>query len=454
MKQYILTLLLFLITIQINSDPIRKYKIVIDPGHGGVKQEPLEIFGDKYDTITRRFLENYKDGASYAKANRTEMEIVLGVGKELKEILDLTKTKKGFQKFKSYVKLFSDSEVPWIKIDSVMTRTDSYKDRNYREKEDKNQLYRLYDFPDFKTGKNRLGRISQINKEKPQLVVSLHINAMNSTPDSGGMGAVIAPSYQTFELLKRISEKKAQPEEFLKTPWKNWMLFESKWSRLENAMADAWIYFNGYWPTQDGSETNKERFEGYRANMITWRYRDDIGWEKKINKKEGPYAIDHSNFRAVGKFWDRERGKPELMRREGGPEGYGGDNLYASNELLRFLQYGLRMQVNEDKDNYKEPNKILLPFISTYSVPTYINAISAYLELGEITSDRDMYFVTTKKRKTAICLAVGIYSLFNGLEIKQMETLYTPKGKRIDFEKYIGSTGQSYFDEVTTDKNE
>ncbi|HNI89014.1 MAG TPA: N-acetylmuramoyl-L-alanine amidase, partial [Leptospiraceae bacterium] len=78
MKQYILTLLLFLITIQINSDPIRKYKIVIDPGHGGVKQEPLEIFGDKYDTITRRFLENYKDGASYAKANRTEMEIVLG----------------------------------------------------------------------------------------------------------------------------------------------------------------------------------------------------------------------------------------------------------------------------------------------------------------------------------------------------------------------------------------
>jgi|JI9StandDraft_1071089.scaffolds.fasta_scaffold02054_9 hypothetical protein len=453
LKTY-LVLLLLVVGFSLQSDPIKKYKIVIDPGHGGAKQDPLEIFGDKYDTVTGRFLENYKDGASHPKAGRTEMEIVLEVGKELKEILDLTKTKKGFQKFKSYIKLFSDSDAPWIKIESAMTRTDNYKDRSYREKEDKNQLYRLYDYPDFKTGKNRLGRISMINKEKPALVVSLHINAMNAAPDSGGMGAVIAPSYQTFELLKRISDKKAQPEEFLKTPWKNWMLFESKWSRLENAIADAWIYFNGYWPNQAGTESNVERFEGYRANMITWRYKDADGWEKTVNNKEGPYAMDHSGFRAVGKFWDRERGKPELMRREGGLEGFGGDNLYASNELLRFMQYGLRLQVNEDKDTYKEPNKILLPFVSTYSIPTFVNAISAYLELGEITSDRDMYFVTTKKRKTAICLAVGIYSLFNGLELRPIETLYTPKGRRIDFEKYVGSTGLSYFEEVVSDKNE
>ena len=65
-----------------------------------------------------------------------------------------------------------------------------------------------------------------------------------------------------------------------------------------------------------------------------------------------------------------------------------------------------------------------------------------------------MYFVTAKKKKTAICLAVGIYSLFNGLELRPIETLYTPKGKRIDFEKYVGSTGQSYFEEVVSDKNE
>ena len=55
-------------------------------------------------------------------------------------------------------------------------------------------------------------------------------------------------------------------------------------------MADAWIYFNGYWPNKAGNQTNIERFEGYRSNMITWRYRDADGWEKTIKNNEGPYA--------------------------------------------------------------------------------------------------------------------------------------------------------------------
>lgn len=437
---------LFLFTIQIVANPTKTYKIVIDPGHGGFKQEPLEFYGDKFDTITQRYLEHYKDGASY-KGIRTEQEIVLEIGKELKEILDLTKTKKGFQKFSNYIKQFSDTETPWIELQTSMTRVDSYKDFKFREKEDKNKKYRLYDFPDFKTNKNVLGRISLINKEKPHLVVSLHINAMNTGPGASGMGAVIAPSYQTFDLLKRISEKKASKEEFEKLEWKNWMIFENSWTRLENAIADSWIYFNGYWPTKDGNQTDRKKFEGYRYNMVTWRYRDSFGWEKKINDKEGPYSLDHKGFKANGKFWDRERSKLETMRREGGLEGYGGDNHYASTELLRFVQYGLR-NFSEEKDTYKEPGPILRPYVSTYSIPTFINAISGYLELGEITSDKDMYFLTSKKKRVAISLAVGIYSLFHGLELKSSKSNYTPKGKRIEFEKYIGTTGQSYFDEV------
>lgn len=455
MKYSLLFVILAALNLQIHANPIKKVKIVIDPGHGGAKQDPMEIYGDKFDTITGRYLEYYKEGAADKKNNRTEMEIVLEVAKEVKDILDLTKTKKGFKKFQSYIKLFSDTEAPWIKIESVMTRTDNYRLRKYRDKEDKNQLYRLYDFPDFETGKMRLGRISMMNKEKPQLVVSIHINSMQAN-GGGGMGVVLAPSYQTFELLKRISEKQASSEEFTKSPWGNWMIFQNNWSRLENAMADAWIYFNGYWPNKAGNETDIERFEGYRFNMITWKYKDKDGWEKTIsNSKEGPYAIDHNKFRATGKFWDRERGKPELMKREGGPEGFGGDNHYAGAELLRFMQYGLRLQVNEEKDTFKEPSGIVRPFVSTYSVPTFINAISAYLELGEIGSDRDMFFLTTKKKKTAICLAVGIYSLFNGLELRPINsTAYIPKGKRIEFEKYVGKTGESYFEEAISEKEE
>ena len=63
LKTY-LVLLLLVVGFNLQSDPIKKYKIVIDPGHGGAKQDPLEIFGDKYDTVTGRFLENYKDGAT------------------------------------------------------------------------------------------------------------------------------------------------------------------------------------------------------------------------------------------------------------------------------------------------------------------------------------------------------------------------------------------------------
>jgi hypothetical protein len=430
------------------ADPIKTYKVVIDPGHGGVKQTPYEIYGDKFDIVSGRYLEPYKNGAAYN--GNTEMDLVLNIGKELKELLELTQTKKGFKKFQAYIRLFSNSETPWIKLDTSMSRTDSYTKHKFREKDDKNANYRLYDYPDFATGKMKPGRISWINSNTPQLVVSLHINDMGSRKnyDRGGMGAVLSPSYRTFDLLKSISEKRVEPEAFLRTHWSNWMIFQGKWTPLENAIADAWIYFHGYWPNKMGDKTDLNRFEGYRYNMVTWKYKDDDGWENRVGNIEGPYALTHELFRPVGRFWDRERSSPEIMRREGGAEGFGGDNHFASAELLRFVQYGLRLQVNSKVDRYTEPNPILRPYVSTYSLPMLINAISAYIELGDIRSERDIYFLTKKKKKIAVALAVGIYSLFQGLEIKEKEYQFIPKGKRLEFEKYVTKTGESYFQDV------
>jgi hypothetical protein len=248
--------------------------------------------------------------------------------------------------------------------------------------------------------------------------------------------------------LKNISQNKADPKEFLNSAWSNWMIFQPKWSPLENAIADAWIYFHGYWTNKKGDKPDLKRFEGYRYNMVTWKYKDDEGWENEVKDVEGPYALRHELFRPIGRFWDREKSKLEIMRREGGLEGFGGDNHYAGAELLRFVQYGLRLQVNKDLDTYTEPNPILKPFISTYSLPMLINAISAYLELGDIRSEKDIYFLTKKKKKIAVALAVGIYSLFQGLEVKELDFPYIPKGKRIIFEKYVTKTGESYFQDV------
>lgn len=442
-KNIIFFLVVFFITCSsVLTDPVKSYKVVIDPGHGGVRQSPYQIYGDKYDPIRGKYLEHFKVGASYK--SRTEMEIVLKLALEVNKALRLTRTRKGFKKFKKFIRLFSNTDAPWIRIDSILTRRDSYKDRNYREKDDKNARYRLYDYPDFKTGKMKLGRISRINRLKPPLVVSLHIN----TKGNRGMGAVITPSYKTFKLLKDISMGKKSKKKFKKSDWRNWLVFYDPWNHLQNAVADAWIYFHGYWPDKSGRKTNLKRFEGYRYNMVTWRYKDDGDWIKEaIADKPGPYAKSHKEFKAIGKFWDRERSKYEFMRRENGPEGYGGDNYYAGKELIRFIQYGLRV-LKKSKDRYKTPSPILRPYISTYSMPTFINAISAFLELGDISHNKDMYFMTKKRKRVAVCIAVGIYSLFHGLEIRPRDYPYIPKGNKIDFNKYKNRKGISHFDRV------
>jgi hypothetical protein len=423
---------------------VKEYTIVLDPGHGGVHQVPFEIYGDKYDVVTDRYLENYKSGAQYK--TRTEMEIVLEIAKEVQNILELTRTKNGFRKFRSLIKLFSHTNPTWIKFRTVMTRTDNVSDRVFREKEDKNADYRLFDFKDFETGEKRLGRISKINREKPYLLVSFHINSTGTK--STGMGAVLSPSFRTFNMLRNISLGRATLSEFNQSPWKNWIRFNGKWTNLENAIADSWIYFHGYLPNQTLDSFNIKKFEGFRQNMVTWKYADIEDWHSQIGKP-GPYSKKMTEFSATGNFWEREKSSYEMYRREDGIEGFGGDNYYAGMELLRYVQYALRTeQTVGGTPNYGEPGPILKPFISTYALPTFVNAICAYLELGDIAIDRDIYYLTAKRKRMAIGIAVGIYSLFQGLEPKIIETPYIPIGKKIDFSKYITNTDNIYFNEV------
>lgn len=425
------------------GEPI-EYKIIIDPGHGGNNQSPYEQFGDKYDTITQKYLEKYKPGASYK--DRHEREIVLQLGKELKKILDLTQTPAGFEEFKKIVRLYSGSEIEPVRFHSKLTREDDYSQFTWKDGEDQNGKYRMYDFPDPKTGKRQMGRLSWINSEKPYLVVSLHLNP--SYPGHpGGMAAVIAPPYSVFQNLRLISMGKAPASSFKRSPYSNWLQFVGQWTHMENAMADTWIYFHGYWPDRSGKNTNLEKFSGYRQNMVTWKYSDKPGWEEEAKKGgKGPYSKTHSDFIARGDFWNRERSQPEKWRRSGGPEGFGGDNLYASNELLRFVQYGLQNRLRNSKGQPPKLGPIQPPYISTYSLPTYTNAICAFLEIGYIDIDRDMKYIQGQQKIVAESLAVGIYSLFKGLKtIPKKDVSYRPKGKKVPFGKYESWEGKNYF---------
>ncbi|MCT8332892.1 N-acetylmuramoyl-L-alanine amidase [Leptospira sp. 85282-16] len=415
------------------------FRIVVDPGHGGIAKDPKAQHGDKYDSVTQTYLETYKQGTEHH--NVTERKVVLDLAKEVHKILKLTETEAGWKEFEVYLKLFSKkTDFQRVILESKLTRESSFDDDP--SSEDPNAAYRLYDFPDPKTGVRRKGRLSKINELKPHLVLSLHLNPA-SKGQTGGMGAVLTPGYKTFSKLKKISDKKSSPNGFVNGPWSEWLIFQSGWSKLENAIADTWIYFHGYWSKKNGKDTDLSKFEGYRQNMVSWRYADDSNWEKQIGKP-GPYATNHESFAETGKFWEREKGKKEEWRREGGKEGFGGDNHYVSKELMRFVQYGLPVQLKEKDSPYPELGPIQKPYISTYSLPTYINALCAFIEIGYVNRSRDMKYLTLNKKETAISLAVGIYSLFVGLDVKKNSKLpYQPKGKKVNWERY-----ETYFDDV------
>lgn len=419
--------------------------VVIDPGHGGADTKRKD---DKYDPVSRDFLDAYAAGTSYGAF--TEQELVLALGKRVRFYLDLTKTDDGWKQFTRILSTFStQKEFKRLRFDASMSREDSWLDRGEKlESPDVNALYRLYDSIDSK-GNTRLGRISVVNQTKPYLTVALHLNPADRG-NPGGMAAVLAPGFSTFELLRLITLKKKAPDVFLKTPWHaGWLIMEPGWSKFESARADAWVYFHGYRSLKDGSAIWKDKYRGLRQNMVTWRYRDPDGWEEKARAAgPGPYAVKYAEFRAEGAFWEREKGKAEQMRREGGPLGFGGDNHYASDELLRYIQYGLRAQVPD----MRKPGKIgdiLVPFVSTYSLPTFTNSICAYLEVGHLNIDRDRALVTERREETARSLAVGIYSLFAGLKLRENpKTVFRPRGQPIDFNKYVEMPGGNYFDTV------
>ncbi|TGJ98936.1 N-acetylmuramoyl-L-alanine amidase [Leptospira langatensis] len=442
-----LILCLFAFSLNAQESPKKNYNIVIDPGHGGLDLKPKEEHGDKYDPISKKYLEPYKAGAQ--TKTRRESEVVLALAKEVKEILDLTKTADGFETFRSHAKKFTDESLPWIRIDSDLTREETAKEEGADLNSDPNAFYRLYDYPDKKTGKLRPGRISRINAARPYLVLSLHLNpSWKGHP--GGMAAVLSPSYRTFYSLRKISEG-GSSKSFENGPWSEWMRFKMEWTRLQNAVADAWIYFNGYWPNKSGKKTDLSNFEGYRQNMVTWKYADPPGWiDKAVLDGPGPYAKKHSEYSAKGKFWDRERAEPELWRREDGQEGFGGDNHYAAAELMRFVQYGLR-NIPYDDEELTSPGPINDPYISTYSLPTFINAISAYIEIGYIDKEKDMRILTKRRRDTAVSLAVGIYSLFHGIKMKPVDSAYIPKGKKINWSRYETWKDNNYFRVVRED---
>ncbi len=299
----------------------------------------------------------------------------------------------------------------------------------------------MYDFPN-ENGELQPGRISLINNYKPSLVVSLHMTPA-ARGNKGGMAAVLAPAFKSYDLIRRIHLNQEKIQKWHRSPWKGKVLeTEAGWSQYQLMRGDAWGYFHGYRSNQKGTAPNMKAPRGIRHNLISWSYKESDDWEKKYAPNQaGPYALDYKRFHASGKFWEREKSKKEEWRREDGLLGYGGDNHYATDELMRFVQHGARLFFHKKPQN--KIGTIHSPFVSSYTLPIYVNAIVAFIEIGYINRKRDRNLLTKERDIVAQSLAVGIYSLYSGLTLRSTKknNPHVPRGRSLDFKKY-----ENYFE--------
>ena len=463
--KYITSLLLCVFAIGIiffqqHSLPIVPvHTIVIDPGHGGsnIITDNKRLRSDRWDPVQKRYLSYYSEGMKHGMIH--EHRHMLSLAKRVNYYLSLTRTPWGWQEFSNILRAFSaatQKNFPRLLFLTHMTRQDSWREHYLvPNKQEVNNLYRLYDYPDSRN-RNRHGRLSFINAIQPSLVLSLH--ATPAPKDhAGGMAAVLSPGYRSYNMVRQISSGDLDKIAWKDSLWNGKILpTELGWDQFESMRGDAWVYLHGYRSNQDGTAPNFDAARGIRHNLISWRYRESIDWHKYYNPdKPGPYALNYTDFIAEGRFWDRERGAAEGWRREDGPLGYGGDNHYASDELMRFVQYGVRI-LDTSMQAAGKIGAILDPYASAYALPIYVNAIVAFLEIAHLNIDNDLDFLVGQQENIAKSLAVGIYSLYAGIQLAPLpesKNPYPPRSQALDFKKYRELPEGNYFKATSITKH-
>lgn len=436
---FILTLLAFIPDRDIEDNEFPLFRVVIDPGHGGVFFSDKKKHGDKFDMITAEYLDHFADGAIYRGIY--EHKLVYSIAVKTINLLSQCSKEGDFEKFKIILKKYTNSSIKKIFIKTYISRDNALSDEQIKNTEDPNAAYRLYDFPDT-SGNMVKGRISKINELKPHLVVSLHC-AQSAPPEYLGMNGIIIPPYNVLKKgLLRL-----QTEETWKKLNDNNLL--TSWFRISTRIPykfyyykDCAQYFTSYGITKNYMFDTTD-YHGYKYNMITWKYHDKPLWDLEADKHSdySRYSLNFNTFREEGNFWEREQSAYEEYRRGSGFKDFGGDNHFATYEIIRYILFSLNK--NEKIPKNKIPGK---PYISTWSVPLFINAISAYIELGYLDRKWDRETLLYRQDEIAEGVAVGIYSLLTGVSINKDKFRHKPSGKPIDLEKYTIRKGESYFD--------
>ncbi len=418
------------------------YRVVVDPGHGGFAMYPRDKHGDRFDLLSGTYLDVFREGASLRGYH--EHEYMYEVAGKVDELLACCAPGGDYAKFYRILKKYTDEEPARVYISHMLSRGDSRDRDAIKNREDPNAEFRLFDYPD-DNGKMRQGRISRINRFSPHLVVSLHLGGW-APRYYRGLNAVIVPPYDFMHKgLEYLRGDRRSTSFFFKQPYRDWFVESVRRSGFSWFKNDVSMYFTGF-RTKPSGMIDTAAFRGYRYNMVEWNYNDGPGWAltAKFHKHNSRYADTYKGFKHEGEFWEREKSKYEAYRRGKGPEGYGGDNLYASNELIRYILYSLEKRGVRHRDHRVAP-----PYISIWSLPLHVNAITAFLEIGYLNRSHTRYLLRSRTDEIAEGIAVGIYSLFAGVKPRKGKVKHVPDGKKIDLEKYRITNEMDYFESVT-----
>jgi len=438
----ILTLLAFIPDRNIVDNEFPLFRVVVDPGHGGIFINDKKKHGDKFDLVKAEYLDYFAEGANYKGIY--ERDVVYKIALKTIKLLSYCSKSGDFEKFEKILKKYTDGTIKKIYIETIISRGESVSDEKIKKSSDPNADYRLYDFP-APDGKMIKGRISKINEYKPHLVVSLHL-AKSAPPEYKGMNGIIVPPYNVLKkgLLRLQSEdtgRSLNDNGILKSWFKESDLISSKFAFFK----DSAQYFTGYGIKKNYRSALSD-YKGYKYNMVDWKYRDKPLWDIDAEKHpaNSRYSSDYNSFREEGSFWEREKDIYEEYRRGTGFKDFGGDNYMATYEIIKYVLFSLNESGVSNKD--KIPGR---PFISTWSIPLLVNAISAYIELGYLDRKWDRGVLLHRQDEIAEGVAVGVYSLLSGVENIKGKFKHKPTGKAIDLNRYNITKDKSYFDIVT-----
>ncbi len=413
------------------------FDVVLDPGHGGRYEPARGYSGDHWDPFSKTFLLPYNFGAS--SSGIYEHEWTLHTAKKVEEILNLTRTDAGFIEFCKIVQKYADissSKIKRVRINTHLTRRYSWEDDPEKNSPNVNKKYRLFDSPDSFSGgakgkpseKMYPGRISFINQLSPDLVVCLH---NNSSPNRNvrGFSSVIVPHFDFFSNINGIitngmgnvspNDVKVNEPKYKKVAsFITSVITRHEKIDVKTIISDTATYFTGF-------RAFTQKFIGLRYLMVTWRYNTS------------------SLFTSFMLFFMRENSIYENYRRSGGPEGYGGDNFYSSEEIIRYVRAALWNDLKSSNANYaarttpeEYAGEHASPFVSDWAIPLHVNAITSFIEIGYLSNAKDRKMLKEKQAVIAESIAVGIYSLLAGLKPVKLEGIESPRGAAIDFAKY------------------